>query len=105
MKWKQLMQNLGILLLVSVFALLCAVAIWKLSGGQENLDWDREIALAERCDLLASSKLGNALLTETGGLETEEGMLAAGQERVSRQSEGNSLSNQNSPRLLAEKPA
>lgn len=103
MKWKEFMGHLGIALLVSVFALFCSLAIWKLSGGQESLSWDREAALAERCDLLASAKLSSALLTETSASEPEKNMLTTRQEHISRQSERNHLPVQNEPRLLTGK--
>ncbi|MGM9594516.1 MAG: hypothetical protein ACI3U8_09185 [Candidatus Onthomonas sp.] len=57
MKWREAAQKIGTVLLVSVFALCFAVAVWKLSGDHESRVWDREATLAERYDLLAAAQL------------------------------------------------
>lgn len=57
MKWREAAQKIGTVLLVSVFALCFAVAVWKLSGDHESRVWDREVTLAERYDLLAAAQL------------------------------------------------
>ena len=46
MKWREATQKIGTVLLVSVFALCFAVAVWKLSGDHESRVWDREATLA-----------------------------------------------------------
>lgn len=54
MKWREMAQKIGMVLLVIAFALCFALALWKLSDGHENLVWNREMALSERYDLLAA---------------------------------------------------
>lgn len=58
MKWREAAQKIATVLLVSVFALCFALAVWKLSGDHENRVWDREATLAERYDLLMAAQLG-----------------------------------------------
>ena len=50
-------QKIGTVLLVSVFALCFALAVWKLSGDDEKRTWDRETILVERYDQLAAAQL------------------------------------------------
>lgn len=53
MKWREMAQKIGMVLLVSAFALCFALAVWRLSDGHESLVWNREMALSERYNLLA----------------------------------------------------
>ncbi|MGM9537436.1 MAG: hypothetical protein ACI3VN_03800 [Candidatus Onthomonas sp.] len=66
MKWRDAAQRIGTVLLVSVFALCFALAVWKLSGDHENRVWDRKMTLTERYDLLAAEQM-----KQDGNVETK----------------------------------
>ena len=57
MKWREAAQKIGTVLLVSVFALCFALAVWKLSGDDEKRAWDRETILVKRYDQLVAAQL------------------------------------------------